>query len=73
MGQWGMTTNRYCVPLKSDEDVLELDIDDQCPHLWIYYTVDGILQARILEWVAFPSPGDLLNPGIEPYEYTKNH
>ena len=25
-----------------------------------------ILQARILEWVAFPSPGDLSNPGIEP-------
>ena len=25
-----------------------------------------ILQARILEWVAFPSPGDLPNPGIEP-------
>ena len=29
------------------------------------YTVHGILQARILEWAAFPSPGDLLNPGIE--------
>ena len=28
--------------------------------------VQGILQARILEWVAFPSPVDLLNPGIEP-------
>ena len=30
------------------------------------YTVHEILQARILEWVAFPSPGDLPNPGIEP-------
>ena len=30
------------------------------------YTVHGILQARILEWVAFPFPGDLPNPGIEP-------
>ena len=30
------------------------------------YTVHGILQARILEWVAFPSPGDLPNTGIEP-------
>ena len=29
-------------------------------------TVHGILQARILEWVAFPSPGDLSNPGIKP-------
>ena len=26
----------------------------------------GILQARILEWVAMPSPGYLPDPGIEP-------
>ena len=26
----------------------------------------GILQARILEWVPFPSPGDLPDPGSEP-------
>ena len=30
------------------------------------YTVHGILQARILEWVALPSPGDLPAPEIEP-------
>ena len=30
------------------------------------YTVHGILQARILEWAAFPSPGDLPNPGSNP-------
>ena len=29
-------------------------------------SVHGISQARILEWVAFPSPGDLPDPGIEP-------
>ena len=30
-------------------------------------SVQGIHQARILEWVAkFPSPGDLPDPGIEP-------
>ena len=28
--------------------------------------VHGILQAGILEWVPFPSPGDLPDPGIEP-------
>ena len=28
--------------------------------------VQGILQARILEWVAIPSPGDLPIPGIKP-------
>ena len=30
------------------------------------YKVHGILQARILEWVAFPFSRDLSNPGIEP-------
>ena len=38
-----------------------------CPTLCdpMDYRVHGILQARILEWVAVPSPGDLPNPGIE--------
>ena len=27
-------------------------------------SVRGILQARILEWVAIPSPGHLPNPGV---------
>ena len=30
------------------------------------YTVHGILQARILEWVAFPFPGDLPTQGLNP-------
>ena len=29
-------------------------------------SVYGILQARILEWVAMPPPGDLPIPGIKP-------
>ena len=29
-------------------------------------SVHGILQARIVEWVAMPSSTDLPNPGIEP-------
>ena len=29
-------------------------------------SVHGILQARILEWVAISSPGDLPDAGIEP-------
>ena len=29
-------------------------------------SVHGILQARILEWDATSSPGDLPDPGIEP-------
>jgi len=33
-------------------------------------SVYGILQGRILEWVALPSPGDLPNPGVEPRSLT---
>ena len=29
-------------------------------------SVHGIFQARILEWLPFPSPGDLPDPGIKP-------
>ena len=29
-------------------------------------SVPGTLQARTLEWVAIPPPGDLPDPGIEP-------
>ena len=29
-------------------------------------SLHGIFQARILEWVAILSPGDLSDPGIEP-------
>ena len=32
-------------------------------------SVHGIFQARILEWVAFPLPGDLPDPGIEPVSH----
>ena len=30
------------------------------------FSVHGILQAKILEWVVSPSPGDLPDPGIKP-------
>ena len=30
------------------------------------FSVHGFLQARILEWSPFPSPGDLPDPGIKP-------
>ena len=32
----------------------------------VLLSVHEILQARILEWVAIPSPGDLPNLGMEP-------
>ena len=45
-----------------------MKVTQSCPTLCdpMDYTFHGILQARILEWVAFPFPGDLPNPGIEP-------
>ena len=47
---------------------MKVKVTQSCPTLWdpIDYTVHGILQARILEWIAFPSPGDLPNPRTEP-------
>ena len=33
-------------------------------------SVHGILQARILEWVAISSSGDLPHPGIQPVSLT---
>ena len=30
----------------------------------------GILQARILEWLPYPPPEDLLDPGMEPASLT---
>ena len=33
-------------------------------------SVHGISQARILEWLPLPSPGDLPDPGIEPMSPT---
>ena len=33
-------------------------------------SIHGILRARILEWLPFPSPGDLTDPGIEPASLT---
>ena len=42
-------------------------VTQSCPTLCdpMSYTVHGILQARILRWVAFPFSGDLPNPGFE--------
>ena len=46
---------------------MKVKVAQSCPTLCdpLDYTVHGILQARILGWAAFPSPGDLPNPGIK--------
>ena len=47
---------------------MKMKVDQSCLTLCdlLDYTVHGILQARILEWVAIPFSRDLPNPGIEP-------
>ena len=35
-------------------------------------SIHGILRARILEWLPFPSPGDLTDPGVEPASLTSS-
>ena len=47
---------------------MKVKVAQSCPTLCdpMDYTVHGILQARILEWVAIPFSRDLLNPGIKP-------
>ena len=46
---------------------MKVKVAQSCPTLCdpMDYTVHGILQARILEWVAFPFFRDLPNPGSE--------
>ena len=53
-------------------DLSEVKVAQSCPTLCdpMDYTVHGILQARILEWVAFPLSRGSSNPGIEPRSLT---
>ena len=54
--------------MTSDVPYYKVKVTQSCPTLCdpMDYTFHGIPQARIPEWVAFPSPGDLPNPGINP-------
>ena len=58
--QFGM---RFCLVLKFHK----VKVTQSCPTLCgpMDCTVHGIPQARVLEWVAYPSSVDLPDPGIE--------
>ena len=60
----------YKVFLTAYIDIVKVKVAQLCPTVCdpMDCIVDGILQARILEWVGqpFSSPGNLPNPGIEP-------
>ena len=47
---------------------MKVKVAQLCTTLWdpMDYTVHGILQARIVEWVAYPFSSDLPNLGIYP-------
>ena len=57
-----------CVCARSLQTFLTLC--DPMDHSLPSSSVHGILQARILEWVPCPPPGDILNPGIKPMSLT---
>ena len=76
--------NRYCYLTKMKEltrvQSTECSVIQSC--LTVYNHMDcsprgssvhGISQARILEWVAMPTPGDLPEPGIEPHLFHLLH
>ena len=51
----------------------ESEVTQSCPSLFDPMdcslsgsSVHGIFQARVLQWIAVSSPGDLPDPGIEP-------
>ena len=66
---WVVTEHQAGFPvLNSSFPSKQMKVAQSCLTLWhpMDHTVHGILQARILEWVPFSSPGDLPNPGIKP-------
>ena len=66
---WVVTEHQAGFPvLNSSFPSKQVKVAQSCPTLChpMDHTVHGILQARILEWVPFSSPGDLPNPGIKP-------
>ena len=54
----------FCTPRPVQFSPVTLSCPTLCDPM--HYTVHGILQARILEWIAFPFSRGSPNPGIEP-------
>ena len=58
-------------PVKSRNSVIDEESAQSCPTLWtVAHQAPlsmGILQARIVEWLPCPLPGDLSNSGLKPW------
>ena len=65
--KFGTELERNDLRQRNDCESMKMKDAQLCPTLFdpMDYTSRGILQTKIVEWVAFPSPGDLCNPGIE--------
>ena len=57
-----------CMKGKSESEVAQscLTLSDPTDCSLPGSSIHGIFQARVLEWLPFPSPGDLPDPRIEP-------
>ena len=64
---------KYEIALNYSDGKMKVKVTQLCPTLCdpMDYIVHGLLQTRILEWVAFTFFGDLPNPGIEPRSPTQ--
>ena len=62
-GSWMKVVKKYKLPVESLSRILTLCDPMDCSPLGS--SVHGISQARILDWVPFPSPGDLPDPEIK--------
>ena len=60
VGEWGWVTAVLCLPSVMSDSATPWAVAQKAPLSM------GILQARVLEWVAMPSSGDLPNPRIKP-------
>ena len=65
LGRWVLYHYHHLVSPPKSESVSHSVVSDS-----LGSSVHEILQARILQWVPFPSPGDLPDPGIEPGSLT---
>ena len=62
------TCNHQAVQLRTNCSAMP-DSCDPMEYSPVASSIPGIFQARILEWVAISSPGDLPNPGITPMSH----
>ena len=68
--RWGLLKDRSVSPLRLKEsESVSLSVVSDALRPQDYSlpdsSVHGVLQGRVLEWVAMPSSGDLPDPGVE--------